>query len=171
MQNALPMKPISNLNAIQQDGYSLQYDWKNYGLQNVTISTHRIGELILRCVTSVNNFSSDLASVLVCKTSASLPTIRPLFTRPFSNQYANKGASTCPKCPTDFCSAWKPASSASRSIIPRGATRLISKRCDVSQKRSKSRLKTRLASSSSPAPAIHSAPGPICKRGFPAPGT
>lgn len=47
MQNALLMKPISNLNAIQQDGYTLQYDWENYGLQNVTFSTHRIGELIL----------------------------------------------------------------------------------------------------------------------------
>src|SRR5262245_14668535 len=41
------MKPISNLNAILQNGYSLQYDWENYGLQNVSISTHQIGELIL----------------------------------------------------------------------------------------------------------------------------
>ena len=41
------MKPISNLNVILQQGYSLQYDWKNYGLQNVAISTHKIGELIL----------------------------------------------------------------------------------------------------------------------------
>ena len=47
MQNTLLMKPISNLNAILQDGYSLQHDWRNYGVQNVTISTHRIGELIL----------------------------------------------------------------------------------------------------------------------------
>ncbi|HKE56852.1 MAG TPA: DUF4241 domain-containing protein [Pyrinomonadaceae bacterium] len=41
------MKPISNLNSILQDGYSLQYEWRNYGRQNVTISTHQIGELIL----------------------------------------------------------------------------------------------------------------------------
>ncbi len=41
------MKPISNLNSVLNDGYSLQYDWQNYGLQNVTISTHQIGELIL----------------------------------------------------------------------------------------------------------------------------
>jgi hypothetical protein len=41
------MKPFSNLNAILQDGYSLQYDRHYYGLQNVTISTHQIGELVL----------------------------------------------------------------------------------------------------------------------------
>src|SRR5215213_9544090 len=45
--NTPRMKPISDLNAILRDGYSLQYDWENYGLQNVTISTHQIGELIL----------------------------------------------------------------------------------------------------------------------------
>jgi hypothetical protein len=41
------MKPISDLNAILQDGYSLQYDWTYEGVQNVAISTHQIGELIL----------------------------------------------------------------------------------------------------------------------------
>ena len=41
------MRPISDLNAILQDGYALQYDWKSQGLQNVTISTRQIGELIL----------------------------------------------------------------------------------------------------------------------------
>jgi hypothetical protein len=41
------MKPISDLNAILQDEYSLRYDWENYGPQNVTISTHQIGEIIL----------------------------------------------------------------------------------------------------------------------------
>jgi hypothetical protein len=30
-----------------QDGYSQQYDWQHYGLQDVNISTHHIGELIL----------------------------------------------------------------------------------------------------------------------------
>lgn len=41
------MKPLSNLDAILQDGYSLQCDWENYGPQNATISTHQIGELTL----------------------------------------------------------------------------------------------------------------------------
>jgi hypothetical protein len=41
------MKPFSDLDAILQDGYSLQYNWEHQGLQNVTISTHQIGELIL----------------------------------------------------------------------------------------------------------------------------
>jgi len=41
------MTPISNLNAILQDAYSLKYDWEAYGLQDVAISTHKIGELIL----------------------------------------------------------------------------------------------------------------------------
>src|SRR5690349_18474410 len=41
------MKPISDLNAILRDGYSLTYNWENYGPQNVTISLHQIGELIL----------------------------------------------------------------------------------------------------------------------------
>ncbi len=41
------MKPLSDLNSILQDGYSLQYIWEHQGLQNVTISTHQIGELVL----------------------------------------------------------------------------------------------------------------------------
>ena len=41
------MTPISNLNAILQDDYSLKYDWEAFGLQDVAISTHKIGELIL----------------------------------------------------------------------------------------------------------------------------
>ncbi len=41
------MKPFSDLDAILKDSYSLQCDWEHQGLQNVTISTHQIGELIL----------------------------------------------------------------------------------------------------------------------------
>jgi len=41
------MKPFSNLTALLQDGYSFQYDMPGYGIQNVRISTHQIGELIL----------------------------------------------------------------------------------------------------------------------------
>jgi hypothetical protein len=41
------MTPISNLNEILEDGYLLKYDWKGYGTQDVTISTHIIGELTL----------------------------------------------------------------------------------------------------------------------------
>ena len=41
------MKPLSDLDVILQDGYSLQYFWQHQGLQNVTISTHQIGELVL----------------------------------------------------------------------------------------------------------------------------
>jgi len=41
------MKPLSDLNAILQDGYSLQYDLPNYGIQDVNISTHQIGKLVL----------------------------------------------------------------------------------------------------------------------------
>jgi hypothetical protein len=41
------MKPLSDLNAILKDWYSLQYDWEYVGFQNVTISTHQIGKLIL----------------------------------------------------------------------------------------------------------------------------
>lgn len=41
------MEPISDINSILDDGYSLQYDWQGYGPQQVTISTHQIGELVL----------------------------------------------------------------------------------------------------------------------------
>jgi len=41
------MQPFSNLNAILQAGYSLEYDWQYLGPQTVMISTHQIGELIL----------------------------------------------------------------------------------------------------------------------------
>lgn len=41
------MKPFSDLSAILQGGYSLQYNWEHYGLQEVIISTHQIGELVL----------------------------------------------------------------------------------------------------------------------------
>lgn len=41
------MKPFSNLNALLQDGYSLQNNMGESGIQDVTISTHQIGELIL----------------------------------------------------------------------------------------------------------------------------
>jgi hypothetical protein len=40
------MKPISNLNEILSDGYSFQCEMEN-GNQNVTISTHQIGALVL----------------------------------------------------------------------------------------------------------------------------
>lgn len=41
------MEPLSDLNALLLDGHSLQYDWENQGVQNVTISTRQIGELVL----------------------------------------------------------------------------------------------------------------------------
>ena len=41
------MKPISDLNAILQDGCCLQYDWVGYGPQKARISIHKVGELIL----------------------------------------------------------------------------------------------------------------------------
>lgn len=41
------MKPLSDLNSILNEGYSLQYDWQGYGPQQVTISNHQIGELVL----------------------------------------------------------------------------------------------------------------------------
>jgi hypothetical protein len=41
------MKPFSNLDAILKDGYSFKYDMPNYGMQEVTISIHQIGEVIL----------------------------------------------------------------------------------------------------------------------------
>jgi hypothetical protein len=41
------MEPFSDLNVILQGGSSLHYDWQYQGLQNVTISTHQIGELVL----------------------------------------------------------------------------------------------------------------------------
>jgi len=41
------MEPFSDLNAILKDGSCLQYDWQYQGLQNVTISTHQIGKLVL----------------------------------------------------------------------------------------------------------------------------
>src|SRR5215813_7565100 len=41
------MKPVSNLTALLQHGYSLQYEWQHYGLQDVHVSTHEIGELVL----------------------------------------------------------------------------------------------------------------------------
>jgi hypothetical protein len=41
------MTPDSDLDSLLTDGYSLQYDWAGEGVQNVTISTHQIGELVL----------------------------------------------------------------------------------------------------------------------------
>ncbi len=41
------MQPFTDLNRIFEEGYSLKYDMPNYGIQNVTISTHHIGDLIL----------------------------------------------------------------------------------------------------------------------------
>jgi len=41
------MSPDSDLNLLLTDGYSLQYDWAGVGVQDVTISTHQIGELVL----------------------------------------------------------------------------------------------------------------------------
>jgi Protein of unknown function (DUF4241) len=40
-------QPFSDLNQILQDGYSFKYELPNYGVQDVTISTHEIGDLIL----------------------------------------------------------------------------------------------------------------------------
>ena len=41
------MQPFTDLNRIFDEGYSFKYDMPNYGIQNVTISTHHIGDLIL----------------------------------------------------------------------------------------------------------------------------
>src|SRR5687767_9491301 len=41
------MEPDSNLTGILQDGYTFQYNQPGYGIQDVRISTHLIGELIL----------------------------------------------------------------------------------------------------------------------------
>lgn len=41
------MKPLSDLNAILKEGYSFQYDMSGCGIQDVSISTHQLGELIL----------------------------------------------------------------------------------------------------------------------------
>ncbi len=41
------MNPISDLNAILQDGNCLDYDWLGYGPQKGCISIHQAGELVL----------------------------------------------------------------------------------------------------------------------------
>ena len=47
------MKPISDLDKILQDGCHLQCEWEGYGLQEVSITTHQIGELVLTSGTIV----------------------------------------------------------------------------------------------------------------------
>jgi len=41
------MQPFTDLNRIFDEGYSFKYNLPNYGVQDVTISTHQIGHLIL----------------------------------------------------------------------------------------------------------------------------
>jgi hypothetical protein len=41
------MQPLTDLNRIFEDGYAFKYDMPNYGVQDVTISTHNIGDLTL----------------------------------------------------------------------------------------------------------------------------
>jgi hypothetical protein len=54
------MGPFSDLNTLLRDGSSLRYNRAGYGPQEVTITTHRIGELIL---TSGNLLAWDLLMI------------------------------------------------------------------------------------------------------------
>lgn len=54
------MEPFSDLSALLRDGSSLQYNWAGYGPQDVTITTYRIGEIIL---TSGNLLAWDLLMI------------------------------------------------------------------------------------------------------------
>lgn len=47
------MKPISNLEKLLQNGSRWQYEWEGYGLQEVSFTTHQIGELVLTSGTIV----------------------------------------------------------------------------------------------------------------------
>jgi hypothetical protein len=47
LRNVANMEPFSDLTALLQDGYSFQYNLPGHGIQDVRISTHQIGELIL----------------------------------------------------------------------------------------------------------------------------